>query len=143
MNRCYECASVNNVVLHHIVPQSRGGKRTIALCQLCHDKVHGHKTPRDISVSQLTRDGLKKAKQRGVKLGNPNAAKAWTKAVQAIKQGKKDFAATALTTIREIQSTGIYTLAKIADCLNKRGEKTARGGTWTATAVKRIVEMEN
>jgi hypothetical protein len=47
--------------------------------------------------------------------------------------------AVALITIREIQSTGVATLAKIADCLNKRGEKTVRGVTWTATAVKRVL----
>lgn len=93
--------------------------------------------------SQRTKSALQVLKQKkGVKLGNPNAAKAWTKAVQAIKQGKKDFAATAIKTIREIQGTGVETLAKIADCLNKRGEKTARGGTWTATAVKRVLECE-
>ena len=61
------------------------------------------------------------------------------KAVESIKAGKQEFAKTALVTIREIQSTGVATLAKIADCLNKRGEKTARGGTWTATAVKRVL----
>ena len=91
--------------------------------------------------SQRTKSALQVLKQKkGVKLGNPNAAKAWTKAVQAIKQGKQDFAKSALKTIREIKGTGVNTLAKIADCLNKRGEKTARGGTWTATAVKRVLD---
>jgi DNA invertase Pin-like site-specific DNA recombinase len=90
-------------------------------------------------ISERTTAGLAVAKQRGAALGNPHAAKAWTKAVQAIKAGKQEFAKSALVTIREIESTGVNTLAKIADCLNKRGEKTARGGTWTATAVKRVL----
>jgi len=90
-------------------------------------------------ISERTKAGLAVAKQRGAALGNPNAARAWTKAVHAIKQGKQEFAKSALKTIREIQETGVDTLAKIADCLNKRGEKTARGGTWTATAVKRVL----
>ena len=91
-------------------------------------------------ISERTKAGLAVAKQRGAALGNPNAAKAWSKAVEAIKQGKQEFAKSALKTIREIQGTGVETLSKIADCLNKRGEKTARGGTWTATAVKRVLD---
>lgn len=74
------------------------------------------------------------------KLGNPNAAKAWKKAVASIKAQKREFASGAIKVIREIQGTGVETLAKIADCLNKRGEKTPRGGKWTATAVKRVLE---
>jgi DNA invertase Pin-like site-specific DNA recombinase len=91
-------------------------------------------------ISERTSAGLAVAKQRGVRLGNPNASKAWTSAVRAIKERKAEFAKTALKSIREIQSTGVDTLARLADCLNKRGEQTARGGKWTATAVKRVLE---
>jgi DNA invertase Pin-like site-specific DNA recombinase len=91
-------------------------------------------------TSQRTKAALQVLKQKpGVKLGNPNAAKAWPMAVQAIKAGKQEFAKSALKIIREIQGTGVETLSKIADCLNKRGEKTARDGVWTATAVKRVL----
>lgn len=91
-------------------------------------------------ISERTKAGLAVAKQRGATLGNPHAAEAWTKAVSAIKARKAEFAATALKTIKEIQGTGVETLAKIADCLNKRGEHTPRGGKWTATSVKRVLE---
>jgi DNA invertase Pin-like site-specific DNA recombinase len=91
--------------------------------------------------SQRTKSALQVLKQKkGVKLGNPHPAKAWGKAVEAIKARKAEFATTALKTIREVQGTGVETLAKIADCLNKRGEQTARGGSWTATAVKRVLD---
>jgi DNA invertase Pin-like site-specific DNA recombinase len=91
-------------------------------------------------ISERTKAGLAVAKQRGAALGNPHAAKAWTKAVHAIKERKMEFAKSALKSIREIQETGVATLAKIADCLNKRGEQTPRGGKWTPTAVKRVLE---
>jgi len=90
-------------------------------------------------ISQRTKAGLAIAKGRGAKLGNPNASQAWNKAVKAIKGAKRTFAATAIKHIQEIQGTGILTLARIADCMNKRGEKTPRGGKWTATAVKRVI----
>jgi DNA invertase Pin-like site-specific DNA recombinase len=91
-------------------------------------------------ISERTKAGLAVAKQRGTTLGNPHAARAWTKAVHAIKERKMEFAKTALKSIKEIQSTGVATLARIADCLNKRGEQTPRGGKWTATAVKRVLD---
>ena len=90
-------------------------------------------------ISERTKAGLAVAKQRGAKLGNPHAAKAWAKAVHAIKERKQEFAEIAIKSIREIQGTGIESLSRIADCLNKRGEKTPRGGKWTGTAVKRVI----
>ena len=90
-------------------------------------------------ISQRTKAGLSVAKARGAVLGNPNAAVAWQKAKQAIQNQKAEFAKAAIKSIREIQSTGIQSLNRIADCLNKRGEQTPRGGKWTATAVKRII----
>jgi DNA invertase Pin-like site-specific DNA recombinase len=91
-------------------------------------------------ISERTKAGLAVAKQRGVALGNPNPDASLRKAVKANIERKREFASAAIKVIREIQSTGVETLARIADCMNKRGEKTPRGGTWTATAVKRILE---
>lgn len=90
-------------------------------------------------ISQRTKAGLAVAKARGVKLGNPNATEALAEAQKAIQARKRGFAALALESIREIQSTGIGSLNRVADCMNKRGEMTARGGRWTATAVKRVL----
>ncbi len=91
-------------------------------------------------ISERTKAGLAIAKKRGAKLGNPNPDASLRKAVKANIQRKREFASAAISIIREIQSTGVETLAHIADCMNKRGEKTPRGGKWTATAVKRVVE---
>ena len=79
-------------------------------------------------ISERTTAGLAVAKQRGVVLGNPNPEKSLRKAVEANIKRKQEFAAAALKSIREIQSTGVETLSRIADCMNKRGEKTPRGG---------------
>ncbi|TAK96423.1 MAG: hypothetical protein EPO07_14590 [Verrucomicrobia bacterium] len=90
-------------------------------------------------ISERTKAGLAVARSRGVVLGNPHPAKALSKARRAIQRRKLEFAESALKNIREIQGTGIVSLNRIADCLNRRGEPTRRGGKWTATAVKRVL----
>jgi len=164
MNRCFECDSVNNVVLHHVVPESRGGSRTIPVCQLCHDKIHGRRIPRNISISSLTREGIAKAKLRGVKLGNPKPKQAWLKAMTAVQKRKEKFYSEVMPYIEQIRSNGIYKLQDIANELNRCGIETSRkkkftsshvfniingdpsfksfNTKWTATAVKRIVDLK-
>ena len=85
--------------------------------------------------------GLEVARQRGAVLGNPNGKVALKVARAAIQARKKAFVADALKAIEEIKSTGVTKLAKLAECLNKRGEKTPRGGNWTATAVRRVLAV--
>lgn len=85
--------------------------------------------------------GLEVVKARGVKLGNPNPNPSLKRARAAYQTQKRAFATDAMKSIREIQSTGIESLNRIADCMNKRGERTARGGVWTATAVKRVLAV--
>lgn len=92
-------------------------------------------------ISQRTVAGLAVAKAQGVALGNPRLSDARPNALKAIQSAKNAFAASMLKNIQEIQSTGISSLNRIADCLNKRGERTARGGRFTATAVKRILAV--
>lgn len=91
-------------------------------------------------ISERTKAGLAIVKQRGQKLGNPNPTGALKKAKIAVQNRKMEFNKAALKIISEIKGTGVTTLANIADCLNKRGEKTPRGGQWTATAVKRVMD---
>jgi len=43
------------------------------------------------------------------------------------------------TGIREIRASGVASLRGIADVLNKRGVRTARGGRWAATQVSAVL----
>jgi len=90
-------------------------------------------------ISERTKAGLAVAKSRGARLGNPNPTESLKRASEAIQERKRVFAASVSKSIREIQSTGIRSFNRIADCLNKRGETTARGGKWTAKAVTRVL----
>jgi len=96
-------------------------------------------------ISQRTRAALAVAKTRGVRLGNPanlrnqldgsargNAAKAAT----------ADKRATDLLPLIAPLKAGGASLRQIADGLTRRGIPAPRGGTWSAVAVKRILDRQ-
>lgn len=85
-------------------------------------------------IAARTKAALAIAKLRGVKLGNPNLAAARDKGVVAIKANADKFAANVLPMIRAARESGL-SLRAIAEQLNSRGVKTARGGVWAATQV--------
>ena len=65
---CAECGSTNSIELHHPIPISMGGKCVIPLCSECHGKAHGMKRK---NIGELTKTGLKRAKERGQRIGRP------------------------------------------------------------------------
>ena len=80
------------------------------------------------------------------RLGNVNGAAALRRAdkgnaasVVAIIANADQHARDVLPVIEDIRSGGVTTLLGIADELNRRGILTARGGTWDATRVRRLV----
>ena len=90
-------------------------------------------------ISQRTKDGLAAAKRRGIKLGNPNPAKAIQCALEANVKRANRYAENLLPVVREIQGAGVATLRGIANCLNVRGFKTPRGGAFAAQSVKNLL----
>jgi hypothetical protein len=52
------------------------------------------------------------------------------------------FAVNVLPVIREVQAAGATTFQAIAEALNARGVRTARGGTWHASTARNIVMRE-
>jgi DNA invertase Pin-like site-specific DNA recombinase len=94
-------------------------------------------------ISQRTRDALARKKVTlaadGRKLGNPNLDRDRALAHAASRAKADTHAANVLPVIRELQAAGVKTLAALADGLTARGVKTPAGGTWTATAVRRVL----
>src|SRR5262249_43004524 len=94
-------------------------------------------------ISQRTKAALAAAKARGVKLGGhkpttPDIRQfkaASVKAQQAIADERVELVADEL---RKLQQAGL-SLNGIARQLNEQGIMAPRGGSWTATAVKRAL----
>ena len=86
-------------------------------------------------ISTRTKAALAAKKAAGAKLGNPRAAEAAVKAHAANRAAADQFAANVLPIVRAIQASGLTTLREIADALNARGVRTARGGQWHSSTV--------
>ncbi len=88
-------------------------------------------------ISARTKAALQAAKARGVKLGGMRDAT--MKRNDAAKAKADRFAASVLPLVRKLRDAG-ETLQAIADALNDAGKQSPRGGQWTATSVKRVME---
>jgi DNA invertase Pin-like site-specific DNA recombinase len=100
-------------------------------------------------ISERTRQALAAAKRRGVKLGNPDGAaplrragKVNRHAVAALKIQATERARDVLVVIEYIRGEGVKTLQGIADELNAREIRTARGGQWYPTTVRNILQRQ-
>lgn len=140
---CAACGSTDALEHHHLTPRAKGGgdeeQNLITLCGPCHGKTHGMKRQ---NISELTREGLKAAKARGVKLGSPVAADT-VAAARASKSAKaKAKAQNLVAIVRDIERSGISTLSGIARALEARGVQTPSGNqNWQAAQVARVRAM--
>jgi len=96
-------------------------------------------------ISQRTTAALAAAKVRGVKLGNPNGARALrglgnAHAIEGAKAKADTHMARVVPVIETIRGEGATSLRGIAEELNRQGILTARGGRWYATTVKNLLD---
>jgi DNA invertase Pin-like site-specific DNA recombinase len=90
-------------------------------------------------ISARTKEALARKKAQGFKLGNPRAAEAATLGSAAIRAEADRFAANVRPIIESLQAAGITTHKALAEALNARGVRTARGGQWYAATVGNIL----
>jgi DNA invertase Pin-like site-specific DNA recombinase len=79
-------------------------------------------------IAERTRLALARKKAQGVLLGNrTNLAEACAKGTAANRKAADAFAANVLPIIRQMQAVGARSLVAVANALNDRGLRTARG----------------
>jgi DNA invertase Pin-like site-specific DNA recombinase len=97
-------------------------------------------------IGERTKKALAAAKARGVKLGNPNGARALrgkqtgnAEAVARIKEKAAQRAMDLQGIIECIKCMGITSVRAITEELNRQGIRAPRGGDWHPTAVSRLL----
>jgi DNA invertase Pin-like site-specific DNA recombinase len=97
-------------------------------------------------ISERTKAALAAAKARGVKLGNPNGARALRgkqvgnkQAIAVVKASAANRAANLKGIVDDLRTQGIKSIRTIAAELNARGILTPRAGAWHPTSVARLL----
>jgi DNA invertase Pin-like site-specific DNA recombinase len=96
------------------------------------------------TISARTKAALAAAKRRGVKLGGDRGARPTAKQraiAIAVRQERADARAADLAPlVKELQAAGSMSLRAIAARLDERGIPAARGGSWSANQVARLLK---
>jgi DNA invertase Pin-like site-specific DNA recombinase len=91
-------------------------------------------------IADRTRAALAQQKAQGTVLGNrTNLQYAQAKGVATNRKVADSFAANVLPIVRQIQAAGATTHRAIAQALNARGVRTARGGVWHDSTVRNLL----
>ncbi|ERF79971.1 recombinase family protein [Bradyrhizobium viridifuturi] len=97
-------------------------------------------------ISERTKNALAAVKARGVKLGNPNGARALrgkqtgnAEAVARIKEKAAQRAMDLQGIVEGIKRSGVTSVRGITEELNNQGINAPRGGSWHVTAVARLL----
>lgn len=91
-------------------------------------------------ISERTRAALARKLAAGGILGNrKNFHVAQRAGAASNKLAADRFAANLLPIVRDIQNSGVRSLRRIAQALDARGLRTARGGRWSAVQISRLL----
>jgi DNA invertase Pin-like site-specific DNA recombinase len=91
-------------------------------------------------ISERTKAALAAKKAQGVRLGNrTNLGTARASAIASTQAAADAFAKNTLPVIEQVRLAGATSLRAIANSLNARGIRTARGGRWEAATVRNVI----
>jgi DNA invertase Pin-like site-specific DNA recombinase len=91
-------------------------------------------------ISERTRVALAARKAQGVLLGNrTNLAQAQAKGRERGSEAADRHARNVLPIVRQMQTSGLTTLRQLAEALNTRGIRSARGGIWYTSTVRDLL----
>jgi hypothetical protein len=90
-------------------------------------------------ISARTKAALQALKARSGRLGAPDPTIGSAVGVARLKARAAAHAENVMPIIDSVRTTGIETLAGIANALNARGIRSARGGIWHPATVARVI----
>ena len=136
---CAVCGSTEDLHHHHFTPKIDGGvddeTNIITLCYEHHCEIHKKPYRNRINHVELTKKGMQKARERGVKFGNPKLAEL----NKTRKRKAKKYAWEHRNLLISLRDSGL-TLREICDILESKNIKTRRGSSsWFPSQVHRML----
>ena len=130
---CWECGIGGSLHNHHVVPQSRGGTRTVPLCEACHS--HAHHKKKNMTISRLTAEALGRKQANGEYTGG-DVPYGYRLASDGVRLEDDPVESRALDFIRQRRAHGMSIRALAAE-LNARGVLN-RGRRWNHGSLGRL-----
>ena len=94
-------------------------------------------------ISERTKSALAARKAQGATLGNQrNAPSAAALGRRALIDEADAFASNVFPIIEALRASGVRDLRGLAEALNSRGVRTARGGRWHVSNVKNVIDRQ-
>lgn len=120
---CFEC-DLPARHDHHVVPRSRGGTRTIPLCERCHGLVHDTSLT---GTSHLTKTALAAKKAKGERVGG--IPYGWRLGADGVKLERCEEEQAVIAICRQLKAEG-WTLSAICTELEQKGFRPRSGKKW-------------
>jgi hypothetical protein len=134
MATCWECGAGPPLHDHHVVPRSRGGTKTVPLCEPCHGKVHD----KDMVISAMIREAHARIRKHGgVPPGSPPLGYKKTSGTLTIDPAERAL----LFRMHQLRASGL-SIRKITAALNDEGFRSRTGGPIHSTTIARALRTE-
>ena len=131
---CFECDALA-AHHHHVVPRSRGGTRTVPLCETCHALAHGLGDATWTDHARLTQRALAEKKKKGERIGR--VPYGFQLAEDGVRLERCESEQIVIAACQELSAKG-WSLAAIGEEMESRG-LTPREGRWHAVKIWRIL----
>lgn len=131
---CFECDQPGDIHMHHVVPRSAGGTKTVPLCERCHGLVHSL----SMATSALAKAALARKRAAGRRTSN-DAPFGWSIGADGDTLEIHNAEQETLQSIVQLRAGGMST-RRIAAHLDAIGTKP-RGTRWHKTTIERSLAL--
>lgn len=135
MTACFECDQPGDIHMHHVVPRSAGGTKTVPLCERCHGLVHSL----HMSTSALTKAAMKHKASKGEFLGGRRAPYGFTIGGDGVALVEVETEQAVIADARALRAAGM-SLRAVAGKLARRGSVSRAGRVFLPQQIKRMVK---
>lgn len=130
---CFECNEPGDIHMHHVVPRSAGGTKTVPLCERCHGLAHSVR----MSTSALTKAAMKHKASKGERVGA--IPYGFALAADGVSLVEVEAEQAVIADARALRAAGL-SLGAVAKRLASRGSVSRSGRVFLRQQIRRMVK---